>query len=103
MGTTDDAVPTASASCCCCGGDVATGGAASGAAKLGQAPRLRCSEAVRDGLDAEKVAEHSAQRSLAILGGTPEPGGGTSTGSRCAQYHAPFPLTALARTCTSDS
>lgn len=37
-------------------------------AKFGQVPRLRCSEAVRDGLEAEKTASHSEQRSLTALG-----------------------------------
>nr|ACR35879.1 unknown [Zea mays] len=98
MGTTEDAAAMAS------GGAVETGAeAASGDAKLGQAPRLRCSEAVRDGLEAENVAAQSVQRRRANLGCCPEAGGGTSTGSRCAQYQAPLPLMALARTCTSDS
>jgi len=105
MGTGDEAVELdGSASCCCCV-DVGDGcepeaqaGPGGGAAKLGQVPRLRCSEAVRDGLEAEKTAEQSAQRSLTALGGMPVSAGGMRTGSRCAQYQAPLPLTALART-----
>lgn len=70
---------------------------------MGQALRLKCSVAVREGLEAEKVEAQSAQRSLAALGGAPDPGGGTSTGSRWPQYHSPLPLTALARTCINAS
>nr|ACR36834.1 unknown [Zea mays] len=102
MGTTEDAATMESGGGG--GGGVETGAeAASGDVKLWQAPRLRCSEAVRDGLEAENVAAHSVQRRRAILGGCPDAGGGTSTGSRCAQYQAPLPLMALARTCTSAS
>lgn len=36
--------------------------------KLGQFPRLRCSDAVRDGFEAEKMALQSEQRSLTALG-----------------------------------
>lgn len=36
--------------------------------KLGQVPRLRCSEAVREGFEAEKTASHKEQRSLTALG-----------------------------------
>jgi hypothetical protein len=39
----------------------AAAGPGGGAAELGQVPRLRCSEVVRDGLDAEKMAEQRAQ------------------------------------------
>jgi hypothetical protein len=69
-----------------------------GAEKLGQVPRLRCSDAVREGLEAENTAEQRAQRSLTALGGMPVSAAGTRTGSRCAQYQAPLPLTAFART-----
>jgi hypothetical protein len=36
--------------------------------KLGQVPRLRCSEAVREGLEAEKTASQREQRSLTAFG-----------------------------------
>lgn len=36
--------------------------------KLGQVPRLRCSEAVREGLEAEKTASQREHRSLTALG-----------------------------------
>lgn len=36
--------------------------------KLGQVPRLRCSEAVRDGFEAEKTASHKEHLSLTALG-----------------------------------
>jgi hypothetical protein len=36
--------------------------------KFGQVPRLRCSEAVREGLEAEKTASHKEHRSLTALG-----------------------------------
>jgi hypothetical protein len=73
-----------------------------GMVKLGQEPRLRCSEAVRDGFEAEKTASQREQRSLAAFGRLVSLLR-TSTGSRCAQYHAPFPLMAFARTVTSAS
>lgn len=71
-------------------------------AKLRQVPRLRCSEAVRDGFEAEKTALHSEQRSLTAFG-SPASEPWTSNGSRLAQYHAPFPFSAFARTATSAS
>ncbi|KAH0465834.1 hypothetical protein IEQ34_005937 [Dendrobium chrysotoxum] len=70
--------------------------------KFGQVPRLRCSEAVRDGFEAEKMALHSEQRSLTALG-SPESEPWTSKGSRLAQYHAPFPFNAFVRTATRAS
>lgn len=36
--------------------------------KLGQVPRLRCSEAVREGFEAEKTASHKEHLSLTALG-----------------------------------
>lgn len=36
--------------------------------KLGHVPRLRCSEAVREGLEAEKTASQRVQRSFTALG-----------------------------------
>lgn len=73
-----------------------------GMEKLGHVPRLRCSEAVRDGFEAEKTASHREHRSLTAFG-RPVSLLCTSTGSRCAQYHAPFPLIAFARTVMSPS
>lgn len=73
-----------------------------GIEKLGHVPRLRCSEAVREGFEAEKTASHREQRSLTAFG-RPVSLLCTSTGSRCAQYHAPFPLIAFARTVMSPS
>lgn len=70
--------------------------------KLGHVPRLRCSEAVREGLEAEKRAAQRAHFSLTALG-APVSGLWTSIGSRWAQYHAPFPFTAFVRTITSPS
>lgn len=70
--------------------------------KLGHVPRLRCSEAVREGLEAEKRAEQRAHFSFTALG-APVSGLWTSIGSRWAQYHAPFPFTALVLTITSPS
>lgn len=68
-----------------------------GEVKLGHVPRLRCSEAVRDGLEAEKTELQREQRSLTALG-TSESEVRTRMGSRWAQYQAPFPLMALVRT-----
>ncbi len=70
--------------------------------KLGHVPRLRCSEAVREGLDAENIALQREHRSFTALG-TPVSGCCTKSGSRCAQYQAPLPLIALFRTVTSPS
>lgn len=70
--------------------------------KLGQVPRLRCSEAVRDGFEAEKTASQREQRSLTALG-RPVSLLWTNMGSRWAQYQAPFPLMALVRTITRPS
>lgn len=70
--------------------------------KLGQVPRLRCSEAVRDGFEAEKTASHKEHRSLTALG-KPVSVEWTRTGSRCAQYQAPLPFIAFVRTVTSPS
>lgn len=70
--------------------------------KVGQVPRLRCSEAVREGLEAEKTALQREQRSLTALG-RPVSELWTRKGSRWAQYQAPFPLMALHRTVTSPS
>lgn len=36
--------------------------------KLGQVPRLRCSEAVREGFEAEKMASQRQHLSLTALG-----------------------------------
>lgn len=36
--------------------------------KLGQVPRLRCSEAVLEGFEAEKTASHNEHLSLTALG-----------------------------------
>lgn len=70
--------------------------------KLGQEPRLRCSEAVLEGFDAEKTALQSEHRILAAFG-TPD-SVVVKMGSRCAQYHAPFPpLIALVRIVSSAS
>ena len=49
--------------------------------KLGQVPRLRCSEAVREGFEAEKTALQREQRSLTALG-EPVSGLGSRRGSR---------------------
>ncbi len=70
--------------------------------KFGHVPRFRCSEAVREGFDAENIALQSEHRSFTALG-TPVSGCCTKNGSRCAQYHAPLPLIALFRTATSAS
>lgn len=70
--------------------------------KPGHAPRLRCSEAVREGLEAEKEASQREQRSLTALGSVVS-GSVRRNGWRCAQYHAPFPLIALFLTVVSPS
>lgn len=67
------------------------------AAKLGQVPRLRCSEAVLEGLEAEKTASHKEHLSLTAFGRLVS-GCLTRIGSKCTQYHAPLPLMALVRT-----
>lgn len=87
------------------GGDAAKEDSGSGerecgfktAAKLGQVPRLRCSEAVLEGLEAEKTASHREHLSLTAFGRLVS-GCLTRMGSKCTQYHAPLPLTALVRT-----
>jgi hypothetical protein len=71
-------------------------------AKFGQVPRFRCSEAVRDGFEAEKADPQREQRKRTETG-RPVSGHRASVGSRWAQYHAPFPFTALARTSVSPS
>lgn len=65
--------------------------------KLGQVPRLRCSEAVREGLEAEKTASHREHLSLTALG-RPVSVLCSNMGSRCGQYQAPLPFIALVRT-----
>lgn len=70
--------------------------------KLGHVPRFRCSEAVREGLEAEKTASHREHLSLTALG-SPVSVLCSSMGSRCAQYHAPFPFIALVRTVSNPS
>ena len=70
--------------------------------KLGQVPRLRCSEAVLEGLEAEKTASHKEHLSLTALG-KPVSVLWTRMGSRCAQYQAPLPFIALVRTTSSPS
>jgi hypothetical protein len=70
--------------------------------KLGQVPLLRCSEAVLDGFEAEKEALHKQHFSFTALGRLVS-GFRTIIGSRCAQYHAPFPLIALFLTVTRPS
>lgn len=71
-------------------------------AKLGQVPRLRCSEAVLDGFEAEKTASQREHLSFTALG-KPVSELFTRIGSRWAQYHAPLPLIAFIRTMTSPS
>jgi hypothetical protein len=70
--------------------------------KLGHVPRFRCSEAVREGFDAENIALQREHCSLTALG-RPVSGCCTKRGNRCAQYQAPFPLIALFRTVSSPS
>jgi len=70
--------------------------------KLGHVPRFRCSEAVREGLEAEKTASHREHLSLTALG-SPVSVLFSSMGSRCAQYHAPLPFIALVRTVINPS
>lgn len=67
------------------------------AVKLGQVPRFKCSEAVLEGLEAEKTASHKEHLSLTALGRLVS-GLRTRRGSRWAQYQAPLPLVALVRT-----
>lgn len=67
------------------------------AAKLGQVPRLRCSEAVLEGLEAEKTASHKEHLSLTAFGRLVS-GCLMRIGSKCTQYQAPLPLMALVRT-----
>lgn len=70
--------------------------------KLGQVPRFKCSEAVLEGLEAEKTASHKEHLSLTALGRLVS-GFRTRIGSRWAQYQAPLPLVALVRTVMSPS
>lgn len=72
------------------------------AVKLGQVPRLRCSEAVLDGFEAEKTASHKEHLSLTAFGRFVS-GFLIKIGSKCAQYHAPFPFIAFVRTVTNPS
>lgn len=71
-------------------------------AKLGHVPRLRCSEAVLEGFEAEKTASHREHLSLTALA-KPVSELWTKMGSRWIQYHAPLPLIALVRTMTKPS
>lgn len=70
--------------------------------KLGQVPRLRCSDAVLDGLDAENTASHNEHLSFTALGRLVS-GFRIRIGSKNAQYQAPFPFVALVRTITNPS
>lgn len=70
--------------------------------KLGQVPLFRCSEAVLDGFDAENAASHKVHLSFTVLGWFVS-GFRIKMGSRCAQYQAPLPVMAFARTVTRPS
>lgn len=70
--------------------------------KLGQVPLFRCSEAVLDGFDAENAASHKLHLSFTVLGWFVS-GCLIKMGCRCAQYQAPLPLMAFARTVTKPS
>lgn len=70
--------------------------------KLGQVPRLRCSEAVRDGFEAENAALHRMHLSFTALGRFVS-GFLIKTGSKWAQYQAPLPRIALVLTVTRPS
>lgn len=65
--------------------------------KLEHVPRLKCSEAVREGLEEEKRESQREHLSFTDLG-RPVSGWGTRMGSRWAQYQAPLPFMAFVRT-----
>lgn len=70
--------------------------------KFGQVPLLRCSEAVRDGFEAENAALHNMHLSLTAFGRFVS-GFLIRMGSKWAQYQAPLPLMALVLTVTRPS
>jgi hypothetical protein len=65
--------------------------------KLGQVPLFKCSEAVLEGLEAEKTASHKEHLSLTALGRLVS-ALRRRMGSKWVQYQAPLPLMALVRT-----
>ncbi len=70
--------------------------------KLGHVPRFKCSEAVLEGLEAEKTASHNEHLSFTALGRLVS-GFLTRMGSKWVQYQAPLPLMAFVRTVTRPS